>query len=109
MLEVSLGSICRIPRRSLAASSFSFNLCLSWEIDSGCRYFPRSENERLQSLTDKQIKELADRDLHIKISEERENMLARNVSISFYFTSDIRKFSHLISGISLFRLQRLKS
>ncbi|CAA6655579.1 unnamed protein product [Spirodela intermedia] len=39
----------------------------------------RSENEHLQSLTDKQVKELADRDLHIKILEERENMLARNV------------------------------
>ena len=42
-------------------------------------FYARSDTERLQSLTQKQSKEIAENTLYIKELEDREMMLAQNV------------------------------
>ena len=41
---------------------------------------PRSDTERLQSLTEKQAQNIAENELYIKELEDREMMLTQNVS-----------------------------
>lgn len=48
-----------------------------------CCVYARSDNERLQSLTEKQAQEIAENTLYIKELEERESVLAQNVIICF--------------------------
>lgn len=44
-------------------------------------FYARSDNERLQSLTEKQAQKIAENTLYIKELEDREMVLARNVII----------------------------
>lgn len=47
-------------------------------------YFARSDTERLQSLTEKQAKQIEEDKLYIEVLEDREKLLAENVTICFH-------------------------
>ena len=62
----------------------------------------RSDTERLQYLTEKQAQKIEENTLYIKELEDRERVLAQNVSICFFFRDGMNILSASLESVLFF-------